>query len=81
MASGILWPASKWDEENPLIGKRPKRGPSGFSAGASVGAIVGVGAEADVLEALDLVIGLVCLDIMEDDEYLDDDDGVSDKTP
>jgi hypothetical protein len=74
MAAGILWPASKWDEEKTLVGSRPKRGPSGFSAGASVGALAGVGAEADVLEALDFIVGLVCLDVMEDDEYLDDDD-------
>ena len=86
MAAGIIWPASKWDEDKPFIGTRPKRGPSGFSAGASVGAVAGVGAEVDALEALDFVVGLVCLDVMEDDEYLDDDDGdgddgASDKTP
>lgn len=58
LASGILWPASKWDEEKPLIGRRPKRAPSGWSAGASVGAIGGVGVEADALEVLDFVVGL-----------------------
>jgi hypothetical protein len=79
LASGLLWPASKWDEDKPFIGARPKRGPSGFSAGASVGAIGGVGAEADVLELIDFVVGLVCLDVMEDDECLGDGDGGSDK--
>ena len=81
MASGLLWPASKWDEGRPFIGARPKRGPSGFSAGASVGAVGGVGAEADVIEVIDFVVGLVCLDVMEDDEHLDDEDGASDKDP
>ncbi|MFH1731202.1 MAG: hypothetical protein ABIF82_06090, partial [Planctomycetota bacterium] len=56
------------------------RAPSGFSAGASVGAVAGVGFEADVLEAIDFVVGLACLDVMEDDEYLDDDGG-DDATP
>ena len=80
MAAGLLWPASKWNEDEGMTGKRPKRSPSGFSGGASVGAIGGVGAEADVLEALDFVVGLVCLDVMEDDECLDDDDEAPDKT-
>jgi len=75
MASGLLWPASKWDEDKPFIGARPKRGPSGFSVGASVGVFGGVGAEADVLELIDFVLGLGCVDMMEDDQYLDDDDG------
>jgi hypothetical protein len=75
LASGLLWPASKWDEDKPFIGARPKRGPSGFSAGASVGAIGGVGAEADVLELIDFVVGLVCLDAMEDDGDIGEDAG------
>jgi len=73
LASGLLWPASKWDEDKPFIGARPKRGPSGFSAGASVGAIVGVGAEAGVLELIDFALGLFCLDMMEDDGDIGED--------
>jgi len=68
LASGLLWPASKWDEDKPLIGPRPKRGPSGFSVGLSAGMVGGVGAEADALEAIDFVAGLACLDFAEDDE-------------
>lgn len=82
MAAGLLWPASKWDEDKPFIGARPKRGPSGFSGGVSLGVIAGVGAEADVLEVIDFVVGLVCLDVMEDDGCLgDDDDGATGKAP
>jgi|GEM_PF-2766802 len=80
LASGLLWPASKWDEDKPFIGTRPKRGPSGFSAGLSAGAVGGVGAEADVLEAIDFVAGLACLDLTEDDEYLDADEQADDGT-
>jgi len=67
-AAGLLWPASKWDEDQKMLGLRPKRTPSGFSVGAAVGLVFGVGAEVDVIEAVDFVFGLLCIDIGQDDE-------------
>lgn len=68
LAAGLLWPASKYNESSGIVGKRPKRTPSGLSAGAQAGLLVGVGAEADVLEAIDFILGLACVDLAEDDE-------------
>jgi hypothetical protein len=70
LALGIILPFSRWNGTRPLIGKRPKRSPSWLSVGASLGAFVGLGAEVDVLEAVDFISGLICLDLMEDDEIL-----------
>lgn len=70
LALGVLFPLSKWNEPGTLVGKRPKRSPSGLSVGASLGAFVGLGAEADALEVVDFIVGLLCLDLMEDDAIL-----------
>lgn len=70
LCAGILFPAAKWDDEKPAIGQRPKRAPSGFSAGASAGFILGLAVEADAIELVDFVVGLLCLDLMEDDSDL-----------
>jgi hypothetical protein len=70
LALGIILPFSRWNGTRPLIGKRPKRSPSWLSVGASLGAFVGLGAEVDVLEAVDFISGLICLDLMEDNEIL-----------
>jgi len=70
LAFGIIWPFSRWNSTEPRVGKRPKRSPSLLSVGASLGAFIGLGAEADALELVDFVAGFVCLDLMEDDENL-----------
>ena len=68
LAAGILLPAVRWNEQNAVIGPRPKQAPSGMSAGASAGLIVGLGAEVDLLELIDFAVGLVCLDPGNDDQ-------------
>ncbi len=70
LAYGIIWTSSRWNDERPIIGQRPKRAPSGLSVGATAGAILGVGAEADVLELIDFITGIFCLDPTEDDEFV-----------
>ena len=72
LATGLLWPSSRWNEDSQIIGRRPKRAPSGFSVGFSVGAVAGIGAEADALELIDFVLGLFCVDLAEDDEDIGD---------
>jgi len=67
LATGLLWPYSYWNDDRHLYGERPKRAPSGLSAGAAVGAVPGVAAEVDALELIDFVAGLCCLDLLEDD--------------
>ena len=70
LAAGVIWPSSRWNEDEGIIGRRPKRAPSGFSAGFSVGLFGGIGAEADLLEAVDFVLGLACIDLTQDDEHI-----------
>jgi len=88
IAGGLLLPATRWDEDkedgksNKIFGQRPKRTPSGFSVGAMAGVLLGVGAEVDVLEVIDFVFGLICLDFMADDEYvIKDEEPKEDGTP
>ena len=70
IAGGLLLPASRWDEDGQIIGKRPNRTPSGFSVGGTLGVFLGVGAAVDALELIDFAVGLFCLDIMQDDEHV-----------
>ena len=67
LAAGLLFPASHWNGDKQIIGERPKRSPSGMSVGASAGLLAGVGAEADVLELVDFALGILCVDVIEDD--------------
>ncbi|MFW6159364.1 MAG: hypothetical protein ACOC8E_08415 [Planctomycetota bacterium] len=70
LCAGLLFPASYWNEDEGLVGEPPKRRPSGFSAGLQLGIFLGLGFEVDLLEAIDLVGGLVCIDFLEDDPHL-----------
>jgi len=67
IAAGLIVPLSSWNEDKQALGPRPKRTPSGTSVGASVGLLAGVGAEADVLELVDFVLGVACIDVVSDD--------------
>jgi len=69
LAGGLLMLQVQWDGQRPFIGPRPRPRPSGFAVGANVGLFLGVGAEADVLEVLDFIAGLFCLDMLGDDEF------------
>lgn len=70
LAAGVLWPASRWNGQSEIFGPRPKRAPSGLAVGLAAGVGAGIGAEADVLEAADFALGLLCIDICEDDEHV-----------
>jgi len=65
---GVLWPFKTSNEDRKILGPRPKRTPSGFSIGASLGFILGFSLEGDLLEALDFITGLFNVDLMQDDE-------------
>jgi hypothetical protein len=67
LAAGLLWPYSRWNEDRSIFGERPKKAPSGLSVGATVGVVGGLAIEADVLELVDFLVGLTCLDLLEDD--------------
>jgi hypothetical protein len=71
LAAGLLWPSSRWNEDAGIVGPRPKRAPSGFSAGVAVGVLAGIAAEVDALELVDFAAGLFCLDPTEDDDLGD----------
>lgn len=74
-AFGIIFPTTRWDEDRPFLGRRPKKSPGLLAVGVNAGVIFGVGAEADVLELLDFVAGLFCLDLVGDDEHVEQDKG------
>ena len=70
VASGLVWPISRWSAGSPCFyGPRPKVSPSWSAAGVSVGWFFAtLGVRLDPYEALDFALGLFCLDIGGDDE-------------
>lgn len=70
VAAGWILAATYWDDDKKIMGRRPKRTPSGFSIGGAIGAFVGVLGEFDMIELVDFVAGIACLDPMHDDECL-----------
>ena len=68
VAAGWILAATYWDDNRKIMGPRPKRTPSGFSIGGALGAFLGVFGELDMLELVDFMAGIACLDPMHDDE-------------
>jgi len=69
-AAGAIWPFERWSKRRPVFGPRPKRSPSPFALGFYGGYFVSIGAAADLCETLDFLLGLVCIDLVGDDEHV-----------
>jgi predicted small secreted protein len=67
-AWSFIWNIEHWNDDESTIGPRPKRTPSCGSVGISAGFVFGVGVEADIFELVDFVLGIFCVDVMQDDE-------------